>query len=234
MSLEQLVAHATVILLDFDGPVCSIFAGLPAPEVADRMRTHLRDLGWPESDLPSASDPLAVLTEVAQRRPEHTASADTVLRTAEIEAASTARPTDGIGDLLAACDQSGRMVAIVSNNSYAAIQAFLKHESRSRYVAHIEGRDPDPALMKPNPHVLRKALNALRVATSESVFLGDSVSDASAAQAANVPFIGYANKPGKRAALEASGADAVIDSLTDVTRVVALTISDGPGPRPHR
>ena len=36
--LGAIVARTRYLLLDFDGPVCSIFAGLPAPEVADELR----------------------------------------------------------------------------------------------------------------------------------------------------------------------------------------------------
>lgn len=33
--LRDAVANARVVLLDFDGPICSIFAGHPAPAVAE-------------------------------------------------------------------------------------------------------------------------------------------------------------------------------------------------------
>ncbi|MGK5531612.1 hypothetical protein [Streptomyces sp. URMC 129] len=40
-SLGPLLREVTTILLDFDGLVCSVFAGLSADEVADRMRQRI-------------------------------------------------------------------------------------------------------------------------------------------------------------------------------------------------
>lgn len=55
----------TAVILDFDGPVCGMFAGLPAPQVADRLRTHLLAQGWDaEAELPASPDPLQVLIDV--------------------------------------------------------------------------------------------------------------------------------------------------------------------------
>ena len=36
--LDTIVSRTRHLLLDFDGPICSIFAGLPAITVADRLR----------------------------------------------------------------------------------------------------------------------------------------------------------------------------------------------------
>jgi hypothetical protein len=47
---NQILAETEVLLLDFDGPICSVFAGLPAPVIADRLR---RTLSRP---LPAAVD----------------------------------------------------------------------------------------------------------------------------------------------------------------------------------
>ena len=43
-SAAELVARAKLILLDFDGPVCSVFAGLPAAQVAERLRDVIQDV----------------------------------------------------------------------------------------------------------------------------------------------------------------------------------------------
>ena len=36
--LDAIIARTRWLLIDFDGPICSIFAGLPAPSVADHLR----------------------------------------------------------------------------------------------------------------------------------------------------------------------------------------------------
>src|ERR1043165_1830612 len=57
------------VLLDFDGPVCGLFAGRPAPRVAARRGEVLADGGVsvPEA-LVSLGDPLEVLRWAADRR----------------------------------------------------------------------------------------------------------------------------------------------------------------------
>ena len=37
-ALGAIIARTRYLLLDFDGPICSIYAGLPAPTVADKLR----------------------------------------------------------------------------------------------------------------------------------------------------------------------------------------------------
>jgi phosphoglycolate phosphatase len=37
-ALGAIIARTRYLLLDFDGPICSIFGGLPAPTVAEKLR----------------------------------------------------------------------------------------------------------------------------------------------------------------------------------------------------
>ena len=89
-------------------------------------------------------------------------------------------------------------------------------------VQHIEARDPsDPALMKPSPHLIERAAQALGVEPDACTLIGDQTTDVQAARAIGAASIGYANKPGKADDLTAAGADAVIrhiDELTDAIR----------------
>jgi beta-phosphoglucomutase-like phosphatase (HAD superfamily) len=101
-----------------------------------------------------------------------------------------------------------RPVAIVSNNSAAAITAYLNRREMAWSVAHVLGRDPhDPARMKPNTWTLTRALDQLDVAASDAVLIGDAVTDVEAARALGMPSIGYANHPAKTDALRGAGAD---------------------------
>jgi beta-phosphoglucomutase-like phosphatase (HAD superfamily) len=80
-----------------------------------------------------------------------------------------------------------------------------------------QGRDPaDADLMKPHPHLLNTAIIALGAAASESVYVGDAVTDVAAASAAGMPCIGYANKPGKAQRLKESGAALVTTDMSEL------------------
>ena len=129
----------------------------------------------------------------------------------ETQAVTTAQPADGAADLITTARQSGRSVTIVSNNSGQAVAAYLADHGLARYVSAVIGRDdPNPAHMKPNPYRVRQAVQMLQAAPAECVLVGDLVSDVTAAHAADVAAIGYANKPGKDERLAQAGADTVI------------------------
>lgn len=207
------------VLLDFDGPVCSVFAGFPAREVA---RGLARTVAGADGDVPAdwaaETDPLALLRHIADVRPDLTAAADQALSTLEEKAVAGARPTPGAEALLRACVDSGRSVWVVSNNSGAAITAYLAAHDLAGLVAGVFGRrEGDPTSMKPNPRLLLDAMTAAGATPAECVFIGDAVRDVEAGHAAGVPTVGYANKPGKAEHLAAAGATTVVDALSPIT-----------------
>jgi phosphoglycolate phosphatase len=75
-------------------------------------------------------------------------------------------------------------------------------------------------LLKPSPHLVSRALDALGANADEAVLVGDSTSDIDAARHAGVRTIGYANKPGKVDHLTNSGAQLVIDDLDALVSVL--------------
>ncbi|MFD8701750.1 HAD family hydrolase [Kitasatospora sp. NPDC059648] len=211
------------VLLDFDGPVCSVFAGLPAPEVARRLREGLLATG--EQALAGAeeeTDPLALLRLVSDARPDLTASTDAALATLETEAVRVARPTPGGESVLRASTRSGRLVSVVSNNAGAAIEAYLAEHGLSCCVAGVFGRIPgDPSSMKPNPRLLLEAMEAAGTKPEHCIFIGDAARDVEAGEVAGVPTIGYANKPGKDIKLAVAGAVAIVDSMQHIADALA-------------
>ncbi|MFC5668187.1 HAD family hydrolase [Kitasatospora misakiensis] len=203
------------VLLDFDGPVCSVFAGLPAPEVARRLREGLLAAGERAPvGAEEESDPLVLLRLISDARPDLTESTDAALAALETEAVRVARATPGGESVLQACARSGRLVSVVSNNAGVAIAAYLAEHGLSRYVAGVFGRAPgDPSSMKPNPRLLLEAMEAAGAASEHCIFIGDAARDVEAGEAAGVPTIGYANKPGKDEKLVAAGAVGIVDSM---------------------
>ncbi|MFD0402029.1 HAD family hydrolase [Kitasatospora sp. NPDC127121] len=203
------------VLLDFDGPVCSVFAGLPAPEVARRLRESLLTAGeQAPAGAEKETDSLALLRLISDARPELTESTDAELAALETEAVRVARPTPGGESVLRAAARSGRLVSVVSNNAGAAIEAYLTEHGLSDYVAGIFGRTPgDPSSMKPSPRLLLEAMAAAGTGPECCIFIGDAARDVEAGTAAGVATIGYANKPGKDVKLAAAGAVVTVASL---------------------
>jgi HAD superfamily hydrolase (TIGR01509 family) len=215
------------ILLDFDGPVCSIFARLTAQVIAAELRQILTDNGTVvlPPEVLAVSDPLAVLQWTANHEPELTRNIDDELRQAELRAVKTAHPTPYAADVIVAAHRAARPVAIVSNNSELAIRAYLESHGLSRYIGPVIGRAyAEPDRMKPHPEPVLRAVSALNVEPQTCVLVGDSPNDIHATRNAGTRSVGYANKPGKRRLLVQAGADVVIDSM--VRLATALTVED--------
>jgi HAD superfamily hydrolase (TIGR01509 family) len=216
------------LLLDFDGPVCSIFAGYPAPLVAVELVAQLRAAGI---DVPNAvaseRDPLEVLRWTgAACGPALTEAVEDALCAAELRAVESAAPTPYGHEVIVAARSAGMAVGVVSNNSPGAVAAYLTRRGLAGCIAPIVGRAyADPPRMKPNPAPILDAIRSLGADPAACVLVGDSLSDIEGARAAGVRVIGYANRPAKIEAFR--GADAVITTMGDLA--VALSPSSVSG-----
>lgn len=213
--VRSLLADSEGILLDFDGPVCKLFAGYPASVIADELRGYLIRAGADLDDsVKGTSDPLALLRWTASNEPALLGQLERHEVDAERSAAETATPTDHVYEVISLARESGRPVAIVSNNSRTAIDRFLELYGLSSEVTSIVGRVAGrPDLMKPNADPVIKAASSLELSATACVLIGDSVSDMTAARSAGSRCIGYAKNSTRADELSAAGADTVIYGL---------------------
>jgi phosphoglycolate phosphatase len=218
--LAALLQRTRYLLLDFDGPICAIFAGHPAADLARELVDALRDDGHPVPEHVEAfTDPFDVLRFAGTLNPAAAERTEGRLRAAELDAVRSATPTAGAADLITTWRHAGGIVAAVSNNSQAAVTAYLAHHGLELDV--VVGRtSSDPALLKPSPHLVTHAIDALSATADESAFVGDSPSDIAAGRDAGIATIGYANKPGKRHRLADAGAQLVIDDMRAIARAL--------------
>jgi phosphoglycolate phosphatase len=227
--LDAILARTHYLLLDFDGPICDIYAGLPAATVADRLRKHLdgRNVELPD-EVARTPDPLEVFAYSATISGDLAAEIEAEMTDLEVTAAATAKPTPYVHEVLAACHETGRTTAVVSNNSARAVHTYLTQHGLDDRISHVIARTShNPALLKPNPHLIEQALVVLGAEPTKCTLLGDSVTDIESARSTNIASIGYANRPGKREQLTAAGAEVVIATLADlVLRVRAQATRD--------
>jgi HAD superfamily hydrolase (TIGR01549 family) len=214
IDLAALLSRTRYLLLDFDGPICSIFAGRPSSEIARELFAALRADGAPLPErLNQPTDPFDILRYAASIGLVAAEQTEARLRAAELAAVETAIPTPHAARLIASWRSAGRRVAAVSNNSQEAVAAYADRQNLALDV--IVGRtSADPARLKPNPHLVNRCLRALNAAPEVSLLVGDSPSDIAAASAVGVPTVGYANKPGKRRLLATAGADVITGDLS--------------------
>lgn len=216
--LAKLMSSVELLMLDFDGPICSVFAGLPAPIVAERLRRSLRQLGVKiTAQLENDPDPLSIYRQSAAHGPAVTAALFGSLVAAEVEAVNSAVPTPGAIEVIRAARASKRRIGVVSNNAADAVEAYVRQHGLAPYIDHIAARrTPEPNLMKPHPGYIIETTTVFAVAPQRSVLVGDSETDMHAIKRAGGIAIGYANKPGKDERLSAAGADAILPRMIDL------------------
>lgn len=213
---QSVLGGRSLLLLDFDGPVCSVFAGYPAPQIAAELVAELRGSAPRLADtLVGEPDPMEVLRAAAGSLSRaEVEQVDDHLTRAEMAAIESAEPTTGMVDLIRTARRAGLTVAVVSNNSAAPIVKYLNHHGLGGDIGIVVGRPfGRPERMKPDPYLLREALSASGVDAEAAVFIGDSITDVEAGKAAGVLTVGFANKPGKAQKLQDAGAEVVVDAF---------------------
>jgi phosphoglycolate phosphatase len=143
--------------------------------------------------------------------------AKSYFRAGQVAAVASAVPTSGAAETIQACHDTGRPVAIVSNNSDDAVHAYLTTHHLAGQIDYISARTPaDIARLKPHPHLIIQATHALGAEPATCALIGDSLTDIRAARAAAVPAIGYANKASKPPRFIDTEAVAVITRMIDL------------------
>ncbi|MGW8528487.1 MULTISPECIES: HAD family hydrolase [Nocardiopsidaceae] len=224
---QNVVRGCRAVLLDFDGPVCSAFAGYPAPQVAKDMMARSAEAGVPISvEAGAETDPMKVLRYLFEVAPERQAESERMLRDAEVLSVAEASPTPGAVEFMKACKETGRPLAVVSNNSPEAVTAFLEEHGLTKLVDGVFGRSRvSPELMKPHPHLLELGIKELSVRPAACLMVGDSETDIEVAKAVGIPVVGYANRPGKAECFQRLGSDVVTDDMAELASAMHGTVS---------
>lgn len=222
---SALLEHASCVLFDFDGPLADLFAGHPASRIADRLRRRAGRLGVPPAELPETGDPLRILRIAARHDSTGRIAAELEeqLTREEVHAARTAPPVPYADRLVERLVADGRQVAVTTNNSARAALVYLQRRGLAGYFgSHVHGRAADPALLKPHPDCLERAVASAGTSPADCLMIGDAPSDFAAAARLGVPFVGYARNERKAEELRQAGAEHVVRSLEDLTPTTAL------------
>ncbi|MFC1442312.1 HAD-IA family hydrolase [Streptacidiphilus sp. N1-10] len=225
LQLVEWLRSTRAVAFDFDGPVCRLFAGYSAPGIAAELADML-----PREELPGlfkdpGPDPHALLVAVDQAI-DRLGSGDLQplvveleerLSKLEVEATVSAAPTAGLPELVGLLRAQGAVLAIASNNSAAAVTAYLDRTGLTEcFFGPVLGRDRDPRRMKPSPFVLERVVSESGVALEEWVFIGDSLADLRAARYAGMRFVGFAPRASRREELLLEGAVQVIGGYAEL------------------
>ncbi len=221
--LAAVLSRTRTLLLDFDGPVCRLFARVHAPVVAEDLRVLVAErLDALPVRMVDAGPVQVLRLSAGLHDPQLARTLADALRDAELTAAASAAPTPGLADAIQALRDTGRRVAIVSNTSAEAVDGYLEQHGLAGVFDGVFARydGMDPALLKPDGHLVASALAALDAAASSTALLGDSASDIEAGKALGLPTIGYANRPARRQLLAEAGVDAMVATMTDLAEAI--------------
>ncbi|MGP3953155.1 HAD family hydrolase [Streptomyces sp. 7N604] len=219
LRLRKLIGDARCVLFDFDGPICRLFAGHPSAGIAQRIKHWLAEQGHAvllKGLKDTSRDPQDLLKVVGKAHPgsELVMELERKLTEEEEHATVSARPTPYADPLIRTLVAIERKLAVTTNNSATAAARYLGlRDLTSCFGPHIYGRTADPALLKPDPYCLERALDSLGYPPHESLMIGDTLADARAARRASAPFLGYAHDELRADDLYAEGASLVVDSL---------------------
>jgi len=124
-ALDGILRRARHLLLDFDGPICTLYAHKPVRLAADRLREILAaHLPEAPAAVATTADPLAVLAYAAGISPELAEQADAELTRYELSAAATAQPAGYSHDVIASAREGHRTVTVISTCSDGAVHAY--------------------------------------------------------------------------------------------------------------
>jgi phosphoglycolate phosphatase len=217
-ALDDILNKTRCLLISFDGPVCSLFADMAASRVADSLREVIAQEGVRVPQAIEHTDNwLEILSYAASVSPDLAAHVESELTAMETSAVSAATPTPYTDEVLAACRDSARPVAIVSNHSAAAVHGYLALHDLYGLIGFVAARTgADRVALKPLLSSIELAVTGLEAQSSACALVGDTVMNIQAAQATGVQSIGYARTPRDADHLSNAGAGATIASMADL------------------
>ncbi len=157
-----------------------------------------------------------LLPALLEESPAHGHELDRVYRAWNLE--NTSRLIQryaGVPELLEALAASGARCAVVTSKRRETAHLALEGVGIAGLIDVAAGLE-DTTRHKPDPDPLLHAAAALGVETADCVYVGDATVDVLAAKAAGMSAVAVTWGAGERAALEAVGPDAVVDTVPDL------------------
>ncbi|MFT0533799.1 phosphoglycolate phosphatase [Castellaniella hirudinis] len=124
-----------------------------------------------------------------------------------------------VGGLQAFRDQGARL-AVVTNKGTAFTAPLLQHMGLASFFDAVVCGDTCER-KKPDPLPLFHACDLLGIRPAQALFIGDSINDAQAAQAAGIPILAVPYGYNEGQPVQSLQVDAIVDSILDAARWAA-------------
>ncbi len=215
------------VIFDLDGTIAAF--NLDYKTVRGEIRSYLLRVGVPPSViavndsvfdmvtkaqlfLTNLGKPAAVVNEVHSE-------ALKMAEKYELEAASRTSLLPGVQETLKEIRKLGLKTALCTINSANSTEHILKRFKIAEYFDVVVPRNK-VLRYKPDPEHFKAALEGMKVAPSETVVVGDSVTDVKAAQQVNALSVGLPTGVSTQKQLVAQGANYILTSITDLPVLV--------------
>jgi len=211
------------VIFDLDGTLTSF--NLDYKLVRAEVRGYLLKMGVPASVLKVNENIFDMLkkTELFMKNSNKTENiinqirkeALSITEKHELEAATTTNLLPGAYDTLKMLKSTGLKIALCTINSQKTTNYILK---RFKLTEFFDATIPRESVVdvKPHPDHLEAALKVLEIAPSETLVVGDSVSDMQGAKELNVLAVGLTTGVSIKEQLMNAGANYIITSITDL------------------
>ena len=180
----------SAILFDFDFTLAD--SSVP---VVECVNFALRGLGLPEAPTDAVMRTIGLhlsetLVELAgpEHRPRAKEFLDLFEKRADIVMVQGTEVYDDVPEVVDGLKSLGMRLGIVSTKYRRRIEAILERDGLLSSFDTIIGGD-DVVRHKPYPDPIHAALASLGADADQAVYVGDSLPDAQAAQAASIPFV---------------------------------------------
>ena len=209
------------ILFDMDGTVLDTLYDLWVSTNA-----VLRELGHPERSLDEIRSYVGngARNQIRCAMPEGSddMAIDDALRRYQAHYAEHCRdhtkPYDGILPMLRALDAAGKQLAVVSNKPDKMVNILSAEHFGA--LMHVSIGETPERRRKPAPDTVYAGLEALGAAKEGAVYVGDSEVDVATAKNAGLPLIAVSWGFRGRAALEAAGAETIVDTPEELLELL--------------
>jgi len=223
---NEVVTHRyRAYLFDLDGTLID-----SAPDITAAVNAALASIALPSIDERTVRDWIGHGSSVLlERALDHHGEARRAADTREIEnlltvffdhyrqhIADASRPYPGVDDALSRLQARGAGLAVVTNKIADLSHRVLRALTLHHYFNVIVGGDSLPQ-RKPDAAPALQACRLLGVAPREALFVGDSLTDVMTARNAGCPVVCVRDGYNHGTPADSLGADAVIDSLTELT-----------------
>ena len=212
-----------LVIFDLDGTLLNTIADL-----AQSTNYALKELGYPthEEDAYRFMVGNGINKLFERALPEGEKTEANVLRVRQkfvpyydLHNADKSLPYPGIPELLADLQTQGIQLAVASNKYQAAAEKLIAHYFPSiHFVAVFGQREGIPT--KPDPAVVHEILKIAAMASTDTLYVGDSGVDMQTAINAGVTSCGVTWGFRPRAELEAFHPDYIVERAEEIARIV--------------